>query len=131
MRRGMSARAWIAHGLVGAALMLAAAPLAAQDAVVAARGAGLVGERYDGYLGAVGPLPPALRSQVAAINIKRRALYADLAARRGVTAQDVGVATACALLGRVAVGEAYLLGEGQWRRRSAGETAPRPSYCGD
>ena len=126
MRRGR-----IARGLVAAALVLGAAPAVAQDAVVAARGAGLVGERYDGYLGAVGPLPPGLRSQVAAINIKRRALYADLAARRGVAAQDVGVATACALLGRVAVGEAYLVSEGQWRRRAPGESAPRPSYCGD
>jgi uncharacterized protein YdbL (DUF1318 family) len=67
---------------------------------------------------------------VAAINIKRRALYSDLAARRGVAAQDVGIAAACALLGRIAVGEAYLLAEGQWRRRAAGESAPRPDYCG-
>ena len=119
------------RGLLAAALTLGAAPAVAQDAVVAARGAGLVGERFDGYLGAVGPLPPALRSQVAAINIKRRALYTDLAARRGVAAQDVGIATACALLRRVAVGEAYMIGEGQWRRRGPRESAPRPSYCGD
>ena len=123
-------RSAVARGLAVAALVLVAAPVAAQD-VAAARAAGLVGERFDGYLGAVGPLPPALRSRVAAINIKRRSLYADLAARRGVTAQDVGVATACALLARVAVGEAYLVEEGRWRRRGAGESAPRPSYCGD
>jgi hypothetical protein len=102
----------------------------AQDAVIAARTAGVVGERYDGYLGAVAPLEPSLRAQVSAINIKRRALFSGLAARRGVAAQDVGIAAACALLGRVAVGEAYLLPEGNWRRRAAGEPAPRPSYCG-
>ena len=116
--------------MIGAALMLVAAPAAAQDAVVAARGAGLVGERYDGYLGAVGPLSPGLRAQVAAVNIKRRSLFSGLAAQRGVAAQDVGIATACALLARVAVGEAYLLSEGNWRRRAAGEPAPRPAYCG-
>ncbi|MDQ3139533.1 MAG: YdbL family protein [Pseudomonadota bacterium] len=116
--------------LLGAALALCAVPAAAQDAVIAARAAGVVGERYDGYLGAVGPLTPALRAQVAAINIKRRALFSDLARRRGVTTQDVGVAAACALLGRVAVGEAYLLSETNWRRRAPGQAAPRPDYCG-
>jgi len=116
--------------MLGAALLLLAGPALAQAEVIAARSAGVVGERYDGYLGAAGPLPSRLRAQVSAINIKRRALYSDLAARRGVAAQDVGIATACALLGRVAVGEAYLLAEGTWRRRSASERAPRPAYCG-
>jgi uncharacterized protein len=113
-----------------AALLLFTAPAAAQEAVVAARSQGLVGERYDGYLGVVGTIPPGLRSQVGAINIKRRALFADLAARRGVSAQDVGVAAACALLARVAVGEAYALADEQWRHRGPGQAAPRPDYCG-
>ncbi|MCY7397694.1 MAG: YdbL family protein [Sphingomonas bacterium] len=112
------------------ALALVAGPAAAQDAVMAARGSGVVGERYDGYLGAAGALSSPLRAQVSAINIKRRALYSDLAGRRGVTAQDVGVAAACALLGRVAVGEVYLLTEGQWRRRGPGDAPPRAPYCG-
>lgn len=116
--------------MFGAALALCPVSAMAQDAVIAARSAGVVGERYDGYLGAAGPLTPALRSQIGAINIKRRALFSDLAARRGVTAGDVGVAAACALLARVAVGEAYLLAENEWRRRAPGESAPRPPYCG-
>ncbi len=114
---------------VAAVLSLAAVPVAAQDGVVAARAQGLVGERYDGYLGVVGTVNPEVRSQVAAINIKRRALFADLAARHGVSAQDVGVTAACALLGRVAVGEAYALTDEQWRRRGPGQAAPRPNYC--
>ena len=113
-----------------ALLLLLGGPAAAQDAVMAARASGLVGERYDGYLGAAGALSSPLRGQVGAINIKRRALYSDLASRRGVTAQDVGVAAACALIGRVTVGEAYSLSEGNWRRRIPGESAPRPDYCG-
>jgi uncharacterized protein len=116
--------------MLAGALLLLARPAGAQDAVIAARTKGVVGERYDGYLGAVGVLPPRLRAQVSAVNIKRRALYSGLAARRGVAAQDVGIAAACALLGRVAVGEAYLLVEGSWRRRAVGEPAPRPGYCG-
>ena len=116
--------------LLGLALMALAGAAAAQDTVLAARASGIVGERYDGYLGAAGPLSPALRSRVAAINIKRRSLFSNLAARRGVTSSDVGVAAACALLGRVAVGEVYLLNEGEWRRRGAGDAPPRPPYCG-
>ena len=112
------------------ALALFASPAAAQQAVIAARASGIVGERYDGYLGAAGALSPSLRAQVGSINIKRRSLFSNLAARRGVTSGDVGVAAACALLARVAVGEVYLLSEGQWRRRAPGEAAPRPSYCG-
>lgn len=100
------------------------------DAVVQARAAGEVGERFDGYLGFVSVPSEAARRRVGAINIKRRALYSDLARRRGVAAQDVGVTAACALLGRVAVGEAYLLSDGVWRRRAAGQAAARPSYCG-
>jgi len=116
--------------ILGLSLVWMACPAAAQEAVVVARASGLVGERYDGYLGAAAVLSPALRTQVAAINIKRRALFSDLASRRGVTAGDVGVAAACTLLARVAIGEYYLLGEGQWRRRGPGEGPPRPDYCG-
>ena len=118
------------RAILGFALALLAGPAAAQDAVLAARASGIVGERYDGYLGVAGALTPALRKQVSAINIKRRALFSDLASRRGVTSGDVGVAAACALLARVAVGEVYQLNEGQWRRRSPSEAAPRPHYCG-
>lgn len=114
-----------------AAAILAGAATAQQPGmIVQARGAGLIGERFDGYLGVVTAPSVELRSQVAAINIKRRSLYSNLAARRGVGAQDVGLTAACTLLGRVAVGEAYLLGDGQWRRRGPGQSAPRPDYCG-
>ena len=109
---------------------LLGAPAAAQTpAVNAARAAGIVGERFDGFLGVTTPLPAALRSQVATINIRRRALYSRLAASKGVSPQDVGITAGCQLLARVAVGEAYLLPDGAWRRRSAGQAAPVPGYC--
>lgn len=108
----------------------AASAQAAASVIVPARAAGLIGERFDGYLGLVVVPNENLRKQVGAVNIKRRALYSDLARRRGVTAQEVGVSAACVLLGRVAVGEAYQLSEGPWRRRAANDPAPRPTYCG-
>ena len=95
-----------------------------------ARSAGLIGERYDGYVGIVANASPALRRQVAAINIRRRSLYYSLGARRGATPAEVGITTACTLLGRVGVGEYYLFGTGTWQRRRPSQAAPRPEYCG-
>ncbi|GAA4743331.1 YdbL family protein [Sphingomonas daechungensis] len=98
--------------------------------LAAARRAGQVGERYDGYLGIASQPAPVVVRQVNAINIRRRSLYVDLGRRRGVTPQVAGLATGCELLTRVQVGEAYLLQDGVWRRRQPGQVIAQPSYCG-
>ena len=106
-----------------------AAPAAAQTpAVDAARATGAIGERYDGYLGVASTVSSAVRSQVARVNIQRRSLYSSLAARKGVSPQDVGITAGCQLLARVAVGQAYMWADGAWRRRAAGQSAT-PDYC--
>lgn len=109
----------------------AAVPALAQDspAIVQARQAGVVGERYDGYLGYLDGASEPVRRAVGAVNIKRRVLYTDLAVRRKATVQEVGIAAGCELLGTVKAGEAYMLGDGKWRRRNAVEPPPVPSYC--
>lgn len=113
-----------------AALALAAPGQAqGQGAILAAEQAGLIGERYDGYLGYVTSPPPGLRRQVDAVNIRRRTLYYNLAASKGVSPQEVGITAACQLLGRVGVGQPYMLGDNVWRRRGAAEAAPVPDYC--
>jgi uncharacterized protein YdbL (DUF1318 family) len=110
--------------------LAAAAPAAAQTpAVDSARASGVVGERYDGYVGVVGNASAAVRGQVARINIQRRSLYSNLAASKGASPQDVGVTAGCQLLARVAVGEAYMWADGTWRLRVAGQAAPVPDYC--
>ena len=111
------------------ALLVAVPAPALTPAVDAARAAGAVGERYDGYLGVASPVSGAVRSQIASINIQRRSLYSRLAASKGVSPQDVGITAGCQLLTRVGVGEAYMLGDGVWRRRAAGQGAPVPDYC--
>ena len=112
------------------ALAALAAPAAAQTpAVDTARATGIVGERYDGYMGLAAAAPAQLRSQVAAINIRRRSLYSNLAASRGASPQDVGIAAGCSLLARVPIGGSYMLGDGVWRRRAAGQPVPVPDYC--
>jgi uncharacterized protein YdbL (DUF1318 family) len=107
----------------------ASAPAQETASIVEARRAGLIGERFDGYLGLVGTPSPALRKQVAAINIRRRSLYYDLAARKRVTPEEVGITAACSLLRRIDIGEYYLLGQGGWQRYTPGRS-PVPSYCG-
>jgi uncharacterized protein len=114
-----------------AAAALSAAPAAAQSPLVAqAVQAGQIGERYDGYMGFVTNPSPQLRRQVDAINLKRRNLYIGLSTRRNVTPQLVGMATACRLFMQLPVGEAYMMSEGAWRRRAAGQRVPLPDYCG-
>ena len=108
----------------------ASAPAQDSAAIVAARRAGLIGERYDGYLGLSSANVSAdLRRQVGAVNIRRRALYSNLASRKGVTPEEVGITAACSLLRRVSVGEFYLLGQDGWRRLAPGQSAV-PDYCG-
>ena len=114
------------------ALGMASASVAAQSSpvIVAAKAAGQVGERFDGYLGYAAVPDGMLRGQVESINIRRRALYSELASKRGASRAEVGITAGCETLATVAVGQAYLLGDNVWRRRGAGETAPVPDYCG-
>lgn len=116
--------------LIAALSALVAVPAPGQSpAIVQAIQSGQVGERHDGYLGLVGVPSPELRRQVSAINLRRRKLYIDLSTRRNVSPQLVGMATACQLLSQIPVGEPYMLRDGVWRRRAAGQTVPLPDYC--
>jgi len=107
----------------------ASAPAQDPATIIAAKRAGQIGERYDGYIGYVTVPSAALRRQVDAVNIRRRSLYANLAARKGVSPQEVGVTAACSLLRRIGVGEYYLAGQGGWQRLAPGRSAA-PAYCG-
>jgi uncharacterized protein YdbL (DUF1318 family) len=117
--------------LLGAIALAAAAPAASQSvqAIDAAKRSGIVGERFDGYLGLAARPSEDVRRQVGAVNIKRRSLYTGLATRRGVTLEAVGIAAGCELLAQVRVGEVYMLNDGVWRKRGAGQAAPVPASC--
>jgi uncharacterized protein len=94
------------------------------------RATGKVGEQADGYLGIVGSGDAALRKQVEAINIKRRAYYTDLASKRNAKIEEVAAATACQLLSsKVQSGQYYRLPDGVWRQREGNTPIPLPSYC--
>ena len=104
--------------------------VAAQSPVLSvAIDSGQVGERYDGYMGFASAPSDPVRRQVLGINIQRRNLYTQLATQRDVTAQLVGLTTACTLFAQLPVGEAYMLSDNVWRRRTPGQTAPVPEHC--
>lgn len=118
--------------LAGAvALGLGVAGLAsAQSSVVAqAMASGSVGEQADGYLGIKGQVSADVKAEVDSINIKRRAAYTDLAAKRGVTVQDMAAATGCKTLSsRVQSGQSYRLTDGSWHVKGA-DPIKLPDYC--
>jgi uncharacterized protein YdbL (DUF1318 family) len=122
----------IAAGAAGALAigMVLTAPARAQSAAVAqAIAAGTVGEQADGYLGIAGSVDAGVKSEVEAINIKRRAAYTDLAGKRGVTVSDMAAATGCQTLSsRVKPGQKYRTDAGAWQTKGAVAIA-LPAYC--
>ncbi|MEE3154336.1 MAG: YdbL family protein, partial [Pseudomonadota bacterium] len=64
-------------------------------AYAAARSAGQVGERMDGYLGIVVAETPALRRIVNDINIKRRAVYSERAKATNATIEEYAFTAGC------------------------------------
>jgi uncharacterized protein len=90
---------------------------------------GSVGEQSDGYLGIATTVPDNVRAELNSINIKRRAAYTELAAKRGVTVADAAAATACQTLAtRVKPGQTYRIGTGPWQTRGTTPIA-LPDYC--
>ena len=116
-----SIRLTLAAGAVSLALGGLAAPAFAQrdPAYEAARQAGQVGEKTDGYLGIVGNPTPTLRKMVDDINIKRRALYAEKAQAASATLQEYAFTAGCLAIARTATGEKYQAPDGTWRTRTS------------
>ena len=120
--------------IVGAASVIAlgvmAAPASAQrdPAYAAARSAGQVGEKMDGYLDIVGNGSPELRRMVNDINIKRRAVYAQRARENGVTLEEYALSTGCQLILKTVPGEMYQAPDGSWQTRTSAPPA-RDSRC--
>jgi len=119
----------LAGGLVLAGLALSAPALAQRDpAYQAARSAGQVGEKPDGYLGVVGGQPAAVQSMVSDLNIRRRENYAQKAQEQGVTLQEYAITQGCILIARTQAGEKYQAPDGSWQTRGSGPPV-RDSRC--
>jgi len=107
-----------------------AAPAFAQrdPAYAAARAAGQVGEKMDGYLGIVGAETAELRRVVNDINIKRRAVYAERAQANNATLEEYALTAGCQAILATSPGEKYQAPDGTWQTRTS--AAPlRDSRC--
>lgn len=114
----------VMHKLVVAALVgatLAGGPALAQrdPAYQTARAQGLIGEKPDGYLEALGG-GATIRAMVDDLNIRRREEYTRLARERGATVEQMAFTTGCNLIMRTVAGEKYQAPDGSWQTRGAG-----------
>ena len=116
--------------VVALALGSIAAPTWAQrdPAYAAARAAGEIGEKMDGYLGLVGGGSAELRNIVDDLNIKRRANYTERARAQSATVEEYAFTQGCILISRTAAGEKYQAPGGSWQTRGAGPPQ-RDSRC--
>lgn len=114
--RGIAATALVAVALGGIATPAFAQRDPAYDA---ARRAGTIGEKADGYLGIVGSGDAALRAMVDDLNIKRRAVYAEKAQAQRATLEEYAFTSGCLAIARTQPGEKYQAPDGTWQTRTA------------
>lgn len=85
----------------------------------AARKAGQIGEKMDGYLGTVGSVPADVGQMVRDLNIKRRAVYAEKAQAASATLEEYAFTSGCLAIARTAPGEKYQAPDGSWQTRTS------------
>lgn len=96
---------------------LFALPVAAQS-LDAAKAAGQIGERIDGYVGVVDANAPGdIKRLVDEVNAGRKAKYAEIAAERGTSVQAVAQIAGEKLIERAARGEYVMGADGRWRQK--------------
>lgn len=125
VRKSVLAMAAAATALIG----FAAPAFAQRDpAYAAARAAGQIGEKMDGYIGIVGAETAELRKIVNDINIKRRAVYSERAKATNATLEEYALTAGCQAILATSAGEKYQAPGGGWQTRGSG--APqRDSRC--
>ncbi len=101
---------------------LLASPAVAQvDAVKAtvdaAKLAGTVGERWDGYVGPVGSVTPDVKAAIDAMNARRKAVYTEGAAKTGATPMQAGVVFAEKIIADLPKGYYFMPQGGSWTRK--------------
>jgi uncharacterized protein YdbL (DUF1318 family) len=117
----------LAGSLTLAGLALSAPAAAQRDpAYQAARAAGQIGEKMDGYLAVVGSQPAAIQQIASDINIRRRENYAQRAQEQKVTLQEFAFTQGCILIARTTPGEKYQSPDGSWQTRGAGAPTRDP-----
>ena len=116
----------VVGGMVALALAGSSA-LAQGSEYAAAKAAGQIGEKIDGYVALVTG-PGSLRAVVDDINIKRKAVYAERAQANHATVEEFAFSAGCNLIAKTRPGEKYQAPDGSWQARGAG-SPQRDSRC--
>jgi uncharacterized protein YdbL (DUF1318 family) len=118
MTHSMTWKRLFATGWLALALIVGGAAGAWSASLDNAKAIGLIGERPDGYVAAVQPNPPPdIAALVQQVNNKRRAAYADIAAKEGVPVEQVGALTAEKIRAQAPTGDYFLTPNGTWAQK--------------
>lgn len=96
-------------------LLFSATAAFAMD-LATAKNQGLVGERTDGYIGAVNNTPQA-QALVSDINQRRKQAYQAISKENGQQLSVVETLAAKKLYNKLAAGEYYQAADGSWKRK--------------
>lgn len=109
----------LASGLAFVLLLVLAFPVPAGSVELEdAKGRGLVGERADGFVGVVVANPtPDVVALADSVNAKRRARYAEIAAKNGTAVDAVAALAGAKLIERAPTGQWVTDAEGNWYRK--------------
>ena len=105
--------------LTATAFLAFGAASAASAIIEQAKAECIVGEQADGYLGVVDPgkASAELRREVDSINMQRKAAYARLAEKNGVTIDDAAKVTAEKLINQAPSGQCVRDQDRNWLRK--------------
>ncbi|MFQ5563161.1 MAG: YdbL family protein [Parvularculaceae bacterium] len=105
--------------LAFAALSTLSGASAASAAIEDAKSRCIVGEQADGYLGVVKAeeADDALRREVRDVNQQRKAYYAEIATRNGVTIEVTAALTAEKLINQAPSGQCVRNQQGVWLKK--------------
>jgi uncharacterized protein YdbL (DUF1318 family) len=106
-----------AFGVLATVFLLAVAPGAGAEPLDAAKAAGQVGERPDGYLGVVNAGAPGAKALVDEVNAKRRAKYAEIAQQNGTALEAVAALAGAKLVERTPAGQFVMGSDGRWKKK--------------
>lgn len=101
--------------VLGAVLTVGTAiPIAHALSLEEAKTKGWIGERRDGYVGAIDGAPAEAAALVAQINDERRAVYTDVADKNGVPLPQVEALAGQKLINRATPGTYVMDAAGRW-----------------
>ena len=112
--------AFVARSML-ASLILALVSIAAINVAHAgplddAKSAGLIGEKADGYVGAVSG-DASVQALIDEINTGRRAKYAEIASKREAPVDAVAAIAGKKLIERTPAGQYVMGSDGQWQQK--------------